>query len=137
VTRIRPATPGDLDAIGRIQAAAPEASQWSPAGYLAYECRVAVESGRVAGFIVVREVAGAEWEILNLAVDPAARRRGVAGLLLHDALAGRRGAFFLEVRQSNAAARAFYARHGFETIATRPEYYSDPVEPAIVMKHRS
>src|SRR5256885_11226021 len=97
---IRAATAEDLPAIAAIQAASPGAAQWEPGSYLDYDCRVADASGCVAGFLVIRQVAPDEREILNLAVDPAKRRRGIARELLAAAM-GAKGAWFLEVRGSN------------------------------------
>ena len=131
---IRSGTKQDLPAIARIQSAAPEASQWDPRDYLAFECRVAVEEGLVAGFVVARPVAEAEWEILNLAVAPDARRRGIGRQLLGHILASHPGEFFLEVRESNATARSFYEHLGFKVVTKRLRYYANPEESAIVMK---
>ena len=131
---IRAASEQDLPAIADIQSAAPEASQWNPRDYLNYECRVAEEGSAVVGFIVVRQVAGREWEILNLAVAPGARRRGIGRHLLGDLLARHAGEFFLEVRESNFAARRLYEYAGFQEITKRLQYYTDPIEAAIVMK---
>ena len=117
-----------------IQSAAPEASQWNPADYLTFDCRVAEREDTVAGFVVARQVGQDEWEILNLAVAPGARRQGIGRRLLSDILAGRPGEFFLEVRESNQGARRFYARLGFQEMTKRLQYYSNPDESAIVMK---
>ena len=134
---IRAASEQDLPAIADIQSAAPESSQWNPGDYLTYECLVAEEATAVLGFIVARPVAEREWEILNLAVAPGMRRRGIGRQLLNDILAGHPGEFFLEVRESNAAARQFYEYAGFQTITRRLQYYREPEEAAIVMKHLS
>jgi [ribosomal protein S18]-alanine N-acetyltransferase len=131
---IRAASEQDLPAIADIQSAAPEASQWNPCDYLTYECRVAEEGSAVVGFIVARPVAGREWEILNLAVDPRMRRQGIGRQLLGDILARHTGQFFLEVRESNIPARQFYEYAGFRAITKRLQYYCNPVESAIVMK---
>src|ERR1700690_2235108 len=105
---VRAATAEDLAAIAAIQEASPEASQWEPASYLDYECSVAAEGGRVLGFLVVRQVAEGEREILNLAVDPAERRRGVARKLLESELSRAKMRWFLEVRASNSSAVKLY-----------------------------
>ena len=131
---IRPATKQDLPAISEIQASAPDASQWQPGDYLAYECRVAERDKLVLGFLVVRVVAEREWEILNLAVAPGVRRQGIGRQLLSDALERHAGECFLEVRESNETARRFYERLGFKTATERLQYYSNPPETAIVMK---
>jgi ribosomal-protein-alanine N-acetyltransferase len=82
-----------------------------------------------AGGAVLARVAADEAEILTLAVDPAARRRGVGRALLGAALAvaadsGATGCF-LEVSAANAPARALYAGAGFRQAGVRRNYYSD------------
>jgi ribosomal-protein-alanine N-acetyltransferase len=134
---IRRAGPGDLAAIAGIQARSPEMSVWDPAGYLDYDCRIAVSDGRVAGFLVTREVGPGEWEILNVAVDPAYRRKGLAQRLIQGELSGRTGAWFLEVRESNAAAISLYKGLGFREAGRRKNYYKNPAETAIVMRFLS
>jgi ribosomal-protein-alanine N-acetyltransferase len=85
-----------------------------------------LERGAPLAFILVRAIAG-EAEILTLAVDPSARRRGVARALVEAALltaqtAGAE-AMFLEVAADNAAALALYAGAGFSRVGARPGYY--------------
>lgn len=93
----------------------------------------------VSGYLVVRWAAG-EAEILNLAVDPGARRRGVAKALLDhgfSSLVGRSvEEVFLEVRQSNRPAVELYRRHGFALVGVRRGYYRKPVEDALVLRRR-
>ncbi len=134
---VRDATPQDLGAIAAIQAASPEASAWAPRDYLAGGCLVATVAGRVAGFLAYREVGGGESEILNLAVAPEARRRGVATTLVGELLAMSGGVLFLEVRASNAAARKLYQKLGFTEAGVRQGYYSSPPEDGIVMRFQS
>jgi ribosomal-protein-alanine N-acetyltransferase len=134
---IRPATEADLADIWNIQSQAGQAAQWNPAEYLSHLSVIAVIGGSTAGFAVARRTAPDELEILNVAVGPPFRRRGVARRLIQEILTGYRGTIFLEVRQSNLAARKLYHSLGFETIAVRKDYYSDSGEPAIVMKFHS
>jgi ribosomal-protein-alanine N-acetyltransferase len=134
---VRAATAGDVAAIAAIQEVSPEASQWAPASYLDYECSVAASGDRVVGFLVVRQIAPDEREILNLAVDPAERRRGVARTLLETELRRAKTRWFLEVRASNSAAIRLYEDAGFCRAGWREPYYSNPVEPGIVMKFDS
>ena len=93
----------------------------------------------IAGFVVALCL-GQEWEIENIVVDSALRRRGCANLLLRELLrlASNEGAgrVLLEVRESNQAARAFYARWGFQMIGRRRNYYRDPEEDAILLHFR-
>ena len=97
----RPATQDDLPAIASIQGR----RGWPAADYLSYECTVAEVDGKVAAFVAARQIAPGEREILYLAVDAAQRRRGIARALIQHALASFRGAWFLEVREANAAAQ--------------------------------
>jgi ribosomal protein S18 acetylase RimI-like enzyme len=131
---IRAAGAADIEQITAIQATAPEASQWQPRDYLTFQCQVATLDGQIAGFVVSRQVADGEREILNVAVRPDFRRMGVATQLLQAELTGWPGAHFLEVRESNAAARQLYERLGFQVAGTRPEYYENPPEAGIVMR---
>jgi ribosomal-protein-alanine acetyltransferase len=129
---LRPARPADLAAIERIQAASPEAAQWRLESYLEFDCIVAIR-GQVVGFLAVRQTAPDEWEILNLAVDPAHRRKGVARRLLEDRVKRVQSSWFLEVRQSNLAAIRLYESLGFRISGRREGYYNDPPEAGIVM----
>jgi len=133
---VRAATLEDLAAITEIQARSPEASQWNPASYLTYECLVAT-GPQVAGFLVARQTAPGEREILNLAVDPSQRRRGVARALLQAELGREKTQWFLEVRASNTGAIELYQNSGFLVAGRRESYYSNPPETGIVMKFDS
>ena len=144
---LRAATHADLDAIARIQAESPGASHWQPEDYLAFECQVAClqtsqkGSEQVAGFVVCRTISAGtnpgEREILNLAVDPVFRHRGVARRLLEDQLDRGENSWFLEVRESNLAAIALYEAVGFCRMSVRKNYYGEPSEAGIVMRFLS
>ncbi|MES2862463.1 MAG: ribosomal protein S18-alanine N-acetyltransferase [Pseudomonadota bacterium] len=86
------------------------------------------------GFVLVR-IAADEAEILTLAVRPTARRSGLGSRLMHAASdrAASAGAerLLLEVAEDNVAARALYARLGFEEAARRPRYYPRTAGPAV------
>lgn len=144
--KIRRLEAQDIDAVVGIQTQCREASQWSrneyellaapvPANNTA-PCWVAENDSRVAGFLAARKLAD-ELEILNLAVAPASRRQGIAGQLLRAAMkwAAAEGAakIYLEVRASNAAAQAFYQSYAFRATGTRPNYYRDPPDDALLL----
>lgn len=78
-----------------------------------------------------------EAELGDLAVLPEARGAGVGRWLLEHAVAEarQRGAsqIFLEVRESNVAARHMYERAGFGVVGLRGDYYTEPVEDAVLM----
>lgn len=95
------------------------------------------EDGSLLGYLFFTAVLD-EGGVDNIAVAPAARRRGVASALL--------GAFhrygrehglnslFLEVRPSNTGAAALYEKLGYREVGRRKNYYLDPKEDAIMMK---
>jgi ribosomal-protein-alanine N-acetyltransferase len=78
-----------------------------------------------------------EIHLLKIAVAPRWRRRGIATWLLDYCfeLAQRRNArkAYLEVRRSNGSAMDFYIKIGFRIIGTRPKYYTDTGEDALIM----
>lgn len=86
-----------------------------------------------------REVAD-EAEIFNLAVAPQYRRQGHGAALVTAALEGMRSRgiqnVFLEVRESNLGAIAFYEKLGFLKNGRRKEYYRFPDEAAITMARK-
>lgn len=92
-------------------------------------------SGRVLAYLNYWVVA-AEVHVLNLATAPEARRTGLARLLLGEMLQRCRdnaiAVVHLEVRPSNRAARALYESLGFTQVGTRPGYYSDTSEDALL-----
>jgi ribosomal-protein-alanine N-acetyltransferase len=140
---IEPALHGDLNIIAALETTA-FSDPWSlasfesvmdePAAYIAV-ARAATE--RILGYVVAWFAAD-EGEIANLAVREPTRRQGIGSSLLDAALGEgrRRGAqnMYLEVRESNAAARRLYASRGFEELGRRRGYYKRPVEDAIVLR---
>ena len=101
---------------------------------------VSREGGTIVGYAcywVIFE----ELHIMNLAVSPSHHRRGIASAMMTHAIAhacacGVHEAM-LEVRASNVPAIAFYTQFGFQKIALRERYYSNPVEDAMILRRRS
>ena len=138
---IRPAIGADLGAICEILRNSLAAGQWSEPA-IAHLCEagsvlVGEIDGLIAGFIVARAV-GPEWEIENVAVAPALRRHGIARQLVGAVVAQARhqnaAAIYLEVRESNAAARELYSNFGFVESGRRSAYYRNPQEAAVIYK---
>jgi [ribosomal protein S18]-alanine N-acetyltransferase len=139
---IDPARPADVDAVAAIEVTA-FADPWTRQAFDAAvrerhaRFRVARSAGKIVGYVIAWFVLD-EGEIANLAVAPVARRRGVARALLDFVIGDARSAgiaqLFLEVRESNVAARALYATRGFKPVARRPRYYRKPIEDAIVLR---
>lgn len=141
---LRPAVEADLTQVSRIERAS-FADPWTEESFrrligaepAIFLVAVNEEASTIAGYIVAFSV-GEDGEILNVAVEPGFRGKGLAGQMLDAVLielaARRVGAAFLEVRQSNAAARALYGSRGFREIGRRRDYYRRPVEDAVVMR---
>jgi ribosomal-protein-alanine N-acetyltransferase len=136
--RVRTARPADLEVLAALeQRIFPD--PWALASFRSFLdglILVAEDGEEVVGYTVARWVLE-QGEILNLAVHPDHRRHRVASRLLHaglDALwkEGVRIAF-LEVRESNHGARAFYERHGFAEVGRRRNYYRTPREDALIL----
>jgi len=130
-----------VGAILAIQSVSPEIAQWSiwdydrvargeMAGW------VAEDDGEVSGFLIARQIVS-DLEILNFAVRPDIRRRGIGKALLETVLVWGRSleseSALLEVRASNLAALQFYEQQGFRTTGRRPRYYTAPLEDALVL----
>jgi ribosomal-protein-alanine N-acetyltransferase len=140
---IEPLTRADVDDVLALEEAA-FTNPWTKAMYLAElenvgvsYCFLARDAGRQAvGFCSFWRVLD-ELHINNLAVLPELRRKGIGSILLGFVLEkgvelGARRAT-LEVRRSNQAARMLYERFGFSVSGVRPNYYSKPVEDALVL----
>lgn len=101
--------------------------------------KVAVIGDRIAGYICANQVAD-EGHILNLAVHPDFRGRGIANTLVENILEELKENacrfLYLEVRASNNAARELYEGFGFSVVGTRKEYYGEPKEDAVIMMLR-
>ncbi len=97
---------------------------------------VAFFEDEMAGYIGIQEIAG-ECNITSIAVLPEFRRKGIAQAMLTAAEAGARerncGFITLEVRLSNNTAIALYRKNGFIVAGERKDFYSNPVENALLM----
>ena len=98
---------------------------------------VAVENDRLAGYIGSQSVEG-EADVMNVAVHPDFRRRGIAEELCRQLVSvlNERDvhSLTLEVRASNAPAIALYEKLGFTLVGCRPNYYRHPKEDALIMR---
>jgi ribosomal-protein-alanine acetyltransferase len=157
---VRAAVSTDLPALMALQKHAATAAHWSVEQYEALfrassPARIALvveeenheetnqeeenqqSEAEVQGFVIARAV-GVEWEIENIAIAGPARRRGLGTRLLGEFLdlAKARGgeAVFLEVRDSNHAARSLYEKWAFTESGRRKKYYKDPQEDAILYR---
>ncbi len=95
------------------------------------------ENGKIIGFVCSSFILD-EIHILNIAVHPSYRRKGVAGLMIKEIIKKgyERGSryIFLEVRVKNKAAIRFYEKLGFKVIGLRKGYYADTGEDALIME---
>jgi len=144
LVNIRPATINDLPAVMLIERQTASAAHWSEAEYAALfgngslrHCLVVEDDQSVLGFLVARGV-GSEWEIENVAVDASEVRQGIGSQLVQRLLTQARArggeAVFLEVRESNQAARSLYEKCGFSPAGRRKAYYVNPIEDAVLYR---
>jgi ribosomal protein S18 acetylase RimI-like enzyme len=159
--RVCPAIAADLPAILNLERQCPTAAHWSERQYeelfrgieggcerfvlIADASAEASERGSASesrssltlGFLIANRV-GPEWELENLVVSPDFRRKrlatGLFAALLTHARETDSESIFLEVRESNQAARALYARLGFEESGRRKLYYANPPEDAVLYR---
>ena len=127
-----------------LERQAETAAHWSVADYARLfapgpqtVALVLEEEEVVEGFAVARGV-GTEWELENIAVAGPAQRRGLGTHLLVELLERARQAgarnVFLEVRESNLAARSLYQKWAFVESGRRKTYYRDPDEDAVLYR---
>jgi ribosomal-protein-alanine N-acetyltransferase len=156
---IRPATIADIPSILALEQQSATAGHWTeeqyrqafrqeggrrlvllaedfPSTAAAQETRNRADTS-ISGFLVAQHLAP-EWELENIVVAPSARRQGLGKRLLDALLAAAREtnstSVFLEVRESNAAARSLYEKAGFEQTGRRKSYYTNPPEDAILYR---
>ncbi len=141
-TRLRRLELGDLDAIERIERVS-YPTPWSRSMFateLAKPSSLSLgavdESDVLVGYLVLSRYVDA-WHVMNVAVAPEWRRRGVATALLERLLDDTRDdaqrGYTLEVRVSNVGAIALYERFGFRPKGVRRGYYTDNREDALIM----
>ncbi len=147
IFKVRLGTPSDVPAIKDLEKQADTAAHWNDeiyntlfeAGGVPRLVLLADANRSIAGFMVIRAV-GDEWELENVVVALHLRRRGIASALMTELLKRAQQAhvhhILLEVRQSNASARALYAKTGFVECGRRPRYYQEPEEDAICYRHK-
>ena len=91
----------------------------------------------ILAFLVAQHIAP-DWELENIVVAATARRKGLGKRLLHHLLSTAREtnstAVFLEVRESNTAARTLYEQVGFAQTGRRTSYYTNPQEDAVLYR---
>jgi ribosomal-protein-alanine N-acetyltransferase len=136
---VRPLAYGDLPAVLAIERRAFQ-TPWSLAMFVlelskpSGICLCVIAEDAIVGYLVCSRYADV-WHLMNIAVAPEHRRRGIATQLMEE-LFGRAGSdarFTLEVRASNGAAIAMYERFGFRPSGHRRRYYHDNGEDALVM----
>ena len=138
---LRPLMLSDLNAIEEIERSS-YPTPWSRsmfAGELAKPssmCLGAFEGEQLAGYLIISKYVDA-WHVMNIAVAPQFRRRGIATALLERLFEltqdGSRRGYTLEVRVSNDGAIKLYERLGFTGRGMRRGYYTDNREDALIM----
>jgi ribosomal-protein-alanine acetyltransferase len=143
--KIRPATPDDVPRILAVEQNTPAAAHWSEEQYRAMFhaespqelMLIAEDENAVLGFLVARRIES-EWELENIAVITEGRRCGLGTALVGElskcARLSGATSLILEVRESNAAARALYEKSGFLQEGRRKNYYRTPEEDAVLYR---
>ncbi len=140
---MRAANPSDVPHIAAIESAS-FSDPWPESAFADFlersHARVSVavvNAERVVGYCVLLVMAD-QGEIANIAVCEELRGKGVAAQLLDHAIVSARRtqvqAIYLEVRVSNRAARGLYESRGFKQVGKRRNYYSNPVEDALILR---
>jgi ribosomal-protein-alanine N-acetyltransferase len=147
IAAVTPSHVADLIRIGEETRLSP----WSAEHYLdeiknprSIMLRLISDENETVGFVVGRLVLGGDLEvrtdaeIYNIAVINEEQQRGNGQRLL-DAFLARCAekdtrCVWLEVRESNHKAIGFYVKNGFEQVQSRPNFYNDPVEAALLMR---
>ena len=98
---------------------------------------VAMDGDRVAGYVGSQSVLG-ETDMMNIAVHPDFRRRGIAEelvmKLVEELKVRGNHSLMLEVRVSNDPARKLYDKMGFQQVGLRKNYYRNPKEDACILR---
>jgi [ribosomal protein S18]-alanine N-acetyltransferase len=108
---------GERDALGPVEAAGDQ------------------RAGDLLGYLICSRY-DTVWHLMNVAIDPGARRRRIATTLLtrlFDQVGDPDARYTLEVRRSNAPAIELYERFGFRAAGVRRRYYQDNGEDAVIM----
>ena len=148
---LRRATTADIPQLVALADAAGTAGHWSERQYQSILDPTALEPAspnsrftlvaesqtEVLGFLMASHISP-EWELENIVVSNAFRGKGIATRLMNELIAHARhshsSSIFLEVRESNRAARALYAKLGFCQTGRRKSYYSQPSEDAVLYR---
>ena len=144
---VRTATNRDVAEIFRLEQESATAAHWTELQYknlFIVDPAVPVRSILVAeqrhgtailGFLVARQMSR-EWDLENIVVAEENRGQGIGTFLLAELVLRAQSTgsdtIFLEVRESNFAARALYAKFGFTETGRRRGYYSNPTEDAVL-----
>jgi ribosomal-protein-alanine N-acetyltransferase len=137
--RVRPGTPEDIPSLIGLERQSPYAAHWSEESHRqifqqpARLVLVIDDEGPIRGLLIAR-ITGEECELENIVVASSSQRCGIGSKLMQEliAVARAQGAtrVFLEVRESNVAARSLYEKCGFVISGRRKSYFADPVEDA-------
>jgi ribosomal-protein-alanine N-acetyltransferase len=143
---VRAARTSDISAMVKLSVLADTAAQWTEQQYAQIfsegsdrqKTLVAERDSQILGLLVARGFEG-EWEIENIVVGPAIQRHGVGTLMLKEFMKfialNSPSRLFMEVRESNGAARALYENNGFKQTRRRKNYYSNPNEDALIYRY--
>jgi len=139
---IRRGTSADLHQVMQVAQESERAAQWPRSTYdEIFTTRrvllVAEDRTEIVGFLVAHDIAG-EWELENVAVKPDHQGRGIGKTLVNGLISeadkNTAKSVFLEVRESNSAAKHLYESCGFEQCGRRKDYYHNPSEDGLLYR---
>jgi [ribosomal protein S18]-alanine N-acetyltransferase len=140
----RVATQSDIPAVVQLEQRTAAAAHWGEEQYNKIfhppprRIMLVIEEAHLLRGFLVASAVSTEWEIENVVVDDAVRRRGLGmrliGHLVSQARSEQAQSIFLEVRESNGSARALYEKAGFVQIGRRSAYFRNPTEDAILYR---
>jgi len=142
---VRDAIVQDVAEMIQLERQCPTAAHWSERQYQHLLARASADrlalvadgstKPAVLGFLIAQCVSR-DWELENIVVAPSARGKGIGARLLQELVFRVRqsegNAIFLEVRESDLAARRLYEKSGFEGNGRRKSYYNNPLEDAVL-----
>jgi [ribosomal protein S18]-alanine N-acetyltransferase len=139
--QIQAGTPDDIPEMMALERQTPTSAHWSESRYRemfstqgSARLVLVARSAAISGFLIAQNIPP-EWELENIVVAEGLRRSGLGTRLLEALIQGARNTnstvVFLEVRESNSAARLFYERAGFGQTGRRKSYYQNPLEDAV------
>ena len=138
--KLRKANDNDIEAINKLEQES-FTDAWSEALISnmfsnSFDTIIVLEDeGKIIGYINYRDIGG-DVDLMAICVAKEERGKGYSKLLMDELMKHECHQIILEVRESNIIAQNLYETYGFEKYARRKEYYTSPVEDALIMIYK-